>query len=73
MRGDFLWNAEQSKTKKHAHALMDVRQAGYAVSVWRIIVKAVKFPGVFFPEEGERTYDRSIRNFVKYAQKYFLD
>lgn len=32
-----------------------------------------EIPGCFFPEEGERTYDRSIKNFIKYAQKYFLD
>lgn len=25
-----------------------------------------EIPGCFFPPEGEKTYDRSIRNFVSY-------
>lgn len=28
-----------------------------------------QIPACFFPEEGEKTYDRSIENFIKYVQK----
>lgn len=28
-----------------------------------------EIPGCFFPSDGERTYDRSIANFIKYAQR----
>lgn len=24
-------------------------------------------PGCFFPQDGEKTYDRSVANFIKYA------
>ncbi len=27
-----------------------------------------EIPGCFFPEEGEKTYDRSIANFIKYQK-----
>jgi hypothetical protein len=26
-------------------------------------------PGCFFPKDGERTYDRSIGNFIKFCKK----
>ncbi len=29
-----------------------------------------EIPGCFFPAEGEKTYDRSVENFVKYYKKY---
>lgn len=28
-----------------------------------------EIPGCFFPSDGEKTYDRSVANFIKYAQK----
>ncbi len=28
-----------------------------------------EIPGCFFPADGEKTYDRSIANFIKYQQK----
>ena len=27
-----------------------------------------EIPGCFFPADGEKTYDRSIRNFIKYSK-----
>ena len=28
-----------------------------------------EIPGCFFPADGEKTYDRSIANFIKYQQR----
>lgn len=30
-----------------------------------------EIPGCFFPKDGEKTYDRSIENFIKYYNKSF--
>ncbi len=29
-----------------------------------------EIPGCFFPPEGEKTYDRSVANFINYYNKY---
>lgn len=64
--GESVWNVNETKTKWNAHVLiLPAQEEVCAVNALPITGKIMNCQGVFFPPAAERSYNRSIENFVK--------